>query len=216
MAFPLMTTQTLSTPAAPAAIWRALTRVDLWPTVLPALLTARLEPDGPLAPGQSIVTRATPESGASDITMRVVAAEAPQRLMLTIDDPAYRATTEYRIVATTGGTDLVVTSSLEAIGFKQTVRFILWQQRLVPMLRQTARERAQALIDLAERISDGGSARCRSLSIGITCPEIDLPQEARNTASCAMSFGSIIALIDCAAIASAFTLHDLPLICARP
>ena len=154
MAFPLMTTQTLSTPAAPAAIWRALTRVDLWPTVLPALLTARLEPDGPLAPGQSIVTRATPESGASDITMRVVAAEAPQRLMLTIDDPAYRATTEYRIVATTGGTDLVVTSSLEAIGFKQTVRFILWQQRLVPMLRQTARERAQALIDLAERIGD--------------------------------------------------------------
>ncbi len=156
MAFPLTTTQTLSTAASPAALWRAFERVDLWPTVLPALLTARLEPDGPLTPGQSIVTRATPESGASDITMRVVAAEAPQHLMLAIEDPAYRATTEYRIVATTGATDVVVTATLEAVGVKQTVRFLLWQQRLIPMVRQTARERAQALIDLAERIVENG------------------------------------------------------------
>ena len=152
MAFPLTTTQTLSTAATPRALWRAFERVDLWPTVLPALLTANLEPPGPLAPGQSIVTRATPESKASDISMRVVAAEAPQRLKLAIDDPAYRATTEYRIAVAAGTTDVVVTASLEAVGFMQTVRFLLWQQRLVPMLRQTARERAQALIDLAERI----------------------------------------------------------------
>jgi len=152
MAFPLTTTQTLSTPAAPEAVWRAFERVDQWPTVLPALLTARLEPEGPLATGRSIVTRATPESKATDITMRVVAAEAPRHLALAIDDPAYRATTDYRIVATAGGTDVVVTATLEAIGFKQSVRFLLWQQRLIPMLRQTARERAQALIDLAERI----------------------------------------------------------------
>jgi hypothetical protein len=32
------------------------------------------------------------------------------------------------------------------------VRFILWRERLVPMLRQSARERAQALIDLADRL----------------------------------------------------------------
>ena len=156
MAFPLTTTQTLSTAATPLALWRAFERVDLWPTVLPALLTAKLEPPGPLAPGQSIVTRATPESKASDISMRVVAAEAPQRLTLAIDDPAYRATTEYRIVTAAGSTDLIVTSSLEAFGFMQTVRFVMWQQRLTPMLRQTARERAQALIDLAERIGESG------------------------------------------------------------
>jgi hypothetical protein len=156
MAFPLTTTQTLSTAASPRALWRAFERVDLWPTVLPALLTAKLEPPGPLAPGQSILTRATPESKASDISMRVVAAEAPQRLTLAIDDPAYRATTEYRIAAAAGTTDVVVTASLEAVGFMQTVRFLLWQQRLVPMLRQTARERAQALIDLAERIGESG------------------------------------------------------------
>ena len=156
MAFPLTTTQTLSTAATPLALWRAFERVDLWPTVLPALLTAKLEPPGPLATGQSIVTRATPESKASDISMRVVAAEAPQRLTLAIDDPAYRATTEYRIVTAAGSTDLIVTSSLEAFGFMQTVRFVMWQQRLTPMLRQTARERAQALIDLAERIGESG------------------------------------------------------------
>ena len=156
MAFPLTTTQTLSTAASPAALWRALERVDLWPTALPALLTARLEPEGPLAPGQTIVTRATPESKASDLSMRVVAAEAPHLLTLAIDDPAYRATTEYRIVTAAGSTDLIVTSSLEAFGFMQTVRFVMWQQRLTPMLRQTARERAQALIDLAERIGESG------------------------------------------------------------
>src|SRR5580704_10660761 len=61
-------------------------------------------------------------------------------------------------------------------------------------------------------------ARCRSLSIGSTWPLIDLAaSEARNTASAAMSFGLIIALIDCAAIASARTSStDRPLIWARP
>ena len=156
MAFPLTTTQTLSTAATPLALWRAFERVDLWPTVLPALLTAKLEPPGPLAPGQSIVTRATPVSKASDLSMRVVAAEAPLSLTLAIDDPAYRAITEYRIAAAAGTTDVVVTASLEAAGFMQTLRFLLWQQRLMPMLRQTARERAQALIDLAERIGESG------------------------------------------------------------
>ena len=153
MAFPLTAPQTLSTSASPDAVWRAFERVDLWPTVLPALLTARLAPEGPLAAGQVIVTRATAESKASDISMRVVAAEAPQRLTLAIDDPAYRATTEYRITKESGTTDIVVTASLEAFGFMQTVRFLMWQQRLTPMLRQTARERAQALIDLAERLA---------------------------------------------------------------
>lgn len=154
MAFPLTATLTLSTAASPAAIWRAFARVDLWPTVLPALLTARLEPPGPLAAGQVIVTRPTPESKATDITYRVVVAEAPDCLTLAIDDPAYRATTGYRIVKEASATDLVVTASLEAVGFMQTVRFILWRQRLTPILRQSARERAQALIDLAERLGE--------------------------------------------------------------
>ena len=68
------------------------------------------------------------------------------------------------------------------------------------------------------RCDAADQAFCRSLSIGITCPDIDFAaSEARNTASCAMSLGSIMALIDAAASASAFTSSsDLPLICARP
>lgn len=85
------------------------------------------------------------------ITYRVVAAEPPHRLTLAIDDAAYRAATEYRIVKEAGATDVVVTARLEAVGIAQTLRFLLWRQRLVPMLQQSARERAQAFIDLAER-----------------------------------------------------------------
>ena len=156
MAFPLTATQTLTTTASPAAVWRALERVDLWPTVIQSLAAAKLEPAGPLAPGTTIVTRATPESKGPDITYRVLAAKPPHHLTLTIDDPDYRATTDYRVVATGEATDVVVTARLEAVGFAQTVRFLLWQQRLVPMLRATARERTQSLLALAERIGETG------------------------------------------------------------
>jgi uncharacterized protein YndB with AHSA1/START domain len=155
VAFPLASTQTLTTKASPSAVWRAFERVDLWPKALPALLTAKLEPPGPLAPGQRIVTRATAESRSADLEYRVVAAEAPHRLVLAIDDPAYRATTEYRIVPENAATDVVVTSTLEAVGLMQTLRFILWRQRLTPMLGSTARERAQAFIELADRLGEG-------------------------------------------------------------
>jgi hypothetical protein len=154
MAFPLISTQTLSTSASPAALWRAFESVDLWPTAVRILAAARVDPPGPLVRGSRIVTRATPESKASDITYEIVAVDPSHRLTLAIDDPAYRATTDYRIVAEGRTTDLVVTAHLEAVGIMQTVRFVLWRQRLTPVLRTAARERAQALIDLAERIGD--------------------------------------------------------------
>lgn len=156
MAFPLTSTQTLTTTASPAAVWRAFERVDLWPTVIQILAAAKLEPPGPLAAGSRIVTRATAESKASDITYIVTAAEPPHRLVLAIDDAAYRSTTEYRVVAEAGATDVVVASTLEAVGFAQTVRFLLWRQRLLPMLGQSTRERTQALLSLAERIGETG------------------------------------------------------------
>ncbi|MGA8032300.1 MAG: hypothetical protein WCB48_07875, partial [Casimicrobiaceae bacterium] len=67
----------------------------------------------------------------------------------------YRSRFEYRIAANGGATDVVVTATLEAVGLAQTVRFLLWQTRLMPMLGATVRERTQALVDLAERL-DGG------------------------------------------------------------
>ena len=155
MAFPLSVTQTVSTSASPAAVWRAFERVDLWPTAIPALAAAKLKPRGPLAAGSRILTRATPSSGSADIEYKVVAAEPPRRLVLTIDDPDYRSRFEYRIAAEAGATDVVVTATLEAVGLMQTVRFLLWQTRLMPILGTTARERTQALVHLAERLSGG-------------------------------------------------------------
>lgn len=155
MAFPLSVTQTISTSASPAAVWRAFERVDLWPQVLPKVAAANLEPPGPLAPGSRIRTRATPSSGTADIDYAVVAVEAPDRLVLTIDDPDYRSRFEYRIAAESGATDVVVTATLEAVGLAQTVRFLVWRTRLIPILAATARERTQALVDLAGRLGDG-------------------------------------------------------------
>jgi hypothetical protein len=156
MAFPLTSIQTLTTSASPAAVWHAFARVDLWPTAIRSLAAAKLEPEGPLAAGSRIVTRATAESKAADITYDVVGAEPPHHLVLTIDDPAYRATTAYRIVAEGSVTDVVVTATLEAVGLTQTIRFLLWRQRLSPMLATTARERTSALLALAERIGENG------------------------------------------------------------
>jgi uncharacterized protein YndB with AHSA1/START domain len=155
MAFPLSVTQTVSTSASPAAVWRAFERVDLWPTAIPALAAAKLKPRGALAAGSRILTRATPSSGSADIEYKVVAAEPPRRLVLTIDDPDYRSRFEYRIAAEAGATDVVVTATLEAVGLMQTVRFLLWQTRLMPILGTTARERTQALVHLAERLGGG-------------------------------------------------------------
>jgi uncharacterized protein YndB with AHSA1/START domain len=156
MAFPLTVTQTVSTTASADAVWRAFERVDLWPQVLPTVAEATLEPPGPLAAGSRIRTRATPSSGAADIDYAVVSAEPPHRLVLAIDDPEYRSRFTYRIAAEAGATDVAVTATLEPIGLAQTVRFLLWRTRLTPMLGATARERTQALVDLAERLAGGG------------------------------------------------------------
>ena len=156
MAFPLTVTQTVSTSASPAAVWRAFERVDLWPQVLPTVAAAKLEPPGPLAAGSRILTCATPSSDSADIDYAIVAAEPTQRLVLAIDDPEYRSRFEYRIAAGEDTTDVVVTATLEAVGLAQTIRFLLWRTRLTPILGATARERTQALVDLAERLAGGG------------------------------------------------------------
>ena len=154
MPFPLTVTQTLSTAAPPAAVWRAFESVSRWPKGNPKVARATLSPRGPLAAGSTINIRAVPGSGGADRIERVIAAEPPSRLVLAIDDDEYRATTEYRVApAADGLTDVTVTGTLDARGLTQILRFLLWRQRLTPILSATLRERAQALIDLAERIA---------------------------------------------------------------
>jgi hypothetical protein len=159
MAFPLVNKQTLSTTAAPAAVWHAFTRVDLWPQVLPSVITAKLDPAGVFATGSRVLTRATPGSSAADLEYRIAAAEGPRRLVLEIEDTDYRATTEYVIADApdaAGMTDVAVTSRLEAHGLSQILRFLLWRERLTPILSASARQRGQAFLALAERIGESG------------------------------------------------------------
>jgi hypothetical protein len=150
MPFPLTATHTFSTTASPAAVWRALESVDLWPKVLPTMAHAILEPAGPLAAGTLIRTRAVPNSAAADLTYRVAAAEAPRHLALVIEDDDYTAETDYRISEGDGETDVVVTTKLNPKGLAQTVRFLLWRARITPALSASVHERTQALLRLAE------------------------------------------------------------------
>jgi uncharacterized protein YndB with AHSA1/START domain len=86
----------------------------------------------------------------------VVEAEPPHRLVLAIDDEDFRSRTEYRIAADAEGSEITVTGRLEARGIGQIVRFLLWRERMTPLLKATLRERTQGLVDLAELIAAGG------------------------------------------------------------
>lgn len=154
MTFPLTVTQTLHAAATPAALWHAFEAVEQWPTVMRALAAARLEPAGALAAGSLIRTRAVSGRDAADRDYRVVTAEQPRYLVLAVDADDYRAVTRYEIVPRReNDTDLVVTATLDAVGLMQSLRFLAWRARIAPVLKANTRERAEALVDLAERLA---------------------------------------------------------------
>lgn len=146
---PLTATQTVTTWASPEDVWRAFEAVRRWPQTHAGLREVSVEPDGPLAIGS--VIRAVNSTGDKR-SERVVEAEPPSRLVLAIDDADFRSRTEYTVGPGEDGTDIAAVGTLEARGIGQTVRFLLWRERLTPMLRTTLRERAQAIADLAERM----------------------------------------------------------------
>lgn len=150
MAFPLTITQTFSTSAPPQAVWRALESVGRWPEVFPTVVAATLDPPGTLAAGSIIRSRALPDSGAADLTYRVVAAEPPHHVALAIDDEHYTARTDYHIAQDGGLTDVIVSSTLNPVGIVQSIRFLLWSARIAPTLSANVRDRTQALLRLAE------------------------------------------------------------------
>lgn len=154
MAFPLTVTQTLTAAASPQDLWRAFEAVEQWPTVLRSLAVAKLEPAGPLAAGSVIRTRAVPGGSAADRDYRIVTVQKPRYLVLAIEDDEYRAVTRYEIEPRRPlDTDLRVTASLDAVGLMQSLRFLAWRARIAPALKSNARERAQGLVDLAERFA---------------------------------------------------------------
>jgi uncharacterized protein YndB with AHSA1/START domain len=147
---PLTQTLTLTTQTSPEDIWRAFEAVERWPETMHSLREVALEAEGAFAVGS--VIRSVSESGVKR-NERVVEAEPPSRLVLAIDDEDFRSRTEYAIGPGEDGTDVTVTGTLEARGIGQTVRFLLWRERMIPMLKTTLRERTQAIIDLAERMA---------------------------------------------------------------
>ena len=60
-------TRTFATAASPSAVWAALEAAPRWPEVLTDLIEARIEPDGVLAAGAVIRTRARPGTKAVDL-----------------------------------------------------------------------------------------------------------------------------------------------------
>ena len=144
---PITATQTLSTLASPAEVWRAFEAVGRWPKTMQSLHEVSIKPDGPLAVGSRIVS--VSDSGAKR-NEEVAEIDAPHRLVLVIEDEDYRSRTEYRIGQHDYETEVTVTGRLEARGIGQSIRFLLWRERMTPMLKTTLRERAQAIIDLAE------------------------------------------------------------------
>ena len=157
MAFPLTITQTVSAAVSPVHVWRAFEAVEQWPTAIRALASAKLDPPGRLAAGQLILTRAVAGSNAADRDYRVVAAEAPHRLVLSVEDADYRALTRFEIVARgPHDSDIVATATLDAVGVMQSLRLLAWRERIAPVLKANTRERAQAFADLAERLAASG------------------------------------------------------------
>jgi len=152
---PLTAMQTISTWASPEDFWRAFEAAKRWPKTMRSLRKVSLEPPGPLRPGSLI--RAVNESGLTR-NERVAEAEPPHRLVLVIDEADFYSRTEYEIAAGEDGTDITVRGTLAARGLGQWIRFLLWRERMTPMLRTTLRERAQAIVDLAERMRDSSSA----------------------------------------------------------
>jgi uncharacterized protein YndB with AHSA1/START domain len=146
---PLSATQTITTTASPDEVWQAFEQVKRWPKTMRSLREVSVEPPGPIREGSLI--RAVNESGATR-NERVAEAEPPSRLVLIIDEADFYSRTEYEIAAGEDGTDITVRGTLAARGLGQWVRFFLWRERMTPMLKQTLRERAQAIADLAERL----------------------------------------------------------------
>lgn len=153
MAFPLTVTLHLSTPVTPDGVWRAFEAVERWPETMPGIVAAVREPAGALAAGTLLRTRPR-DSEAAERIYRVVAAEPPRRLVLALDEDDYRALTRYEITgAADGETDIVVTATLDAVGLVQSIRFLAWRERIKPVLTANTRERAEALVELAGRLS---------------------------------------------------------------
>ncbi len=151
---PIETTITLAVAAPREAVWAALTDAPRWPQVLPDLAEGRIAPDGVLAPGAKIETRAVPDTDVVDMTYHVVAAEPPRRLVLESAANGFRACTEYVLDASGEDpreTDVTVTAQVIALDISGRLSVALKRAHYVAQVEKSVRRRTAALLTLAQR-----------------------------------------------------------------
>jgi hypothetical protein len=151
---PIKTTITLSAAASSEAVWAALTDATRWPEVLPDLAEGRILPDGKLAPGATLETRAVPDSSVVDMSYRVIAADSPRRLVLESAANGFRAHTEYVLAPGDDGsnvTDVTITTHIMPIGIPNRLSVALRRAQYVAQIEKSVRRRTAALLTLAER-----------------------------------------------------------------
>jgi carbon monoxide dehydrogenase subunit G len=147
-------TETFSTAASPAAVWAALEAAPRWPQVQSDLIEARIEPDGVLAAGATIRTKAKPGTAAVDMSYRVVEAQRPNRL--TIEAPAaghFRSRTEYRIEPEGAGTRLTISAAVEPVLWLHKITTQLARGWYTRQLSENLRTRTGSLLALAGEIA---------------------------------------------------------------
>jgi hypothetical protein len=151
---PIIATVNLTTEADSHAVWRALETAARWPEVLSDLASARVEPTGPLTASSTIRTQ--PRSGSNMIEMvyRVVAAEAPQRLVLTSSAAGFFAETEYAIASDgEGGASVTVTARVVAERPMMRLMTTIWRSRYREHIATSLRRRMGSWLMLAETMA---------------------------------------------------------------
>lgn len=147
---PLSASATLTSPASPDEVWSALTDATRWPEVLPDLASARIDPDGVLAPGATIQTVALPDRNVIDMSYRVIEAEPPQRLTLESSADGFTARTSYELKAAEPGmgTEVTVTAVVRPERFAGKITSTLWPHKYNEHIDRSIRRRTTALLEL--------------------------------------------------------------------
>jgi uncharacterized protein YndB with AHSA1/START domain len=150
---PIEATVTLAAPGSRQAVWAALTDASRWPEALPDLGEGRISPDGVVAAGARIETRAKADTNVIDMTYRIVAADPPRRLVLESDANGFRALVEYRIEGGDGAgkeTAVIVSAKVTPLNMGLRLSVAFRRAQYVTQVQQSLRRRTAALLTLAK------------------------------------------------------------------
>jgi hypothetical protein len=138
-------------PAPSDEVWAAFTDVPRWPEVLSDIASARIDPDGVLAPGAIIQTVALPDRNVIDMSYRVLEAEPSSTLVLESSAEGFSARTvyEFRSAETGTGTEVTVTAFVTAEKLTEKIRSALWPGKYNEHIERSIRRRTTTLLKLA-------------------------------------------------------------------